>query len=232
MTCPSLHPPPGVRRTAGRAPPLRCVSAGSAPDGGGLAVRNAPGGSTRLVSPRMRHLRHSRRGQGGIPPVCGADGDDVGIGRRKFDAAAQRRLRRRPPSASRRQKRIRRRAAPRAAARRWRMRRGADLAASMPEGGAVKPRMGDGALRRCKGCARSGRHAECPVEMDAARRPRPGGWTGVRRRGMRTMGCAISTGRRGAAAGARFQVSSTYRQMSRAPQPQKLTGYLHFQIFL
>ena len=105
------------------------------------------------------------------------------------------------------------------------MRRGADLAASMPEGGAVKPRMGDGALRRCKGCARSGRHAECPVEMDAARRPRPGGWTGVRRRGLRTMGCAISTGRRGAAAGARFQIGSTHRQMRRAPQPQKLTGY-------
>ena len=59
MTRPSLHPPPGVRRTAGRAPPLRCVSAGSAPDGGGLAVRNAPGGDTRLVSPRMRRLRHS-----------------------------------------------------------------------------------------------------------------------------------------------------------------------------
>ena len=82
--------------------------------------------------------------------------------------------------------------------------------------------------RRCKGCARSGRHAECPVEMDAARRPRPGGWTGVRRRGMRTMGCAISTGRRGAAAGARFQTGSTHRQMRHAPQPQKQTGYLFF----
>ena len=103
------------------------------------------------------------------------------------------------------------------AARTWRR--------AVSEGRAVKPRMGDGALRRCKGCARSGRYAECPVEMDAARRPRPGGWTGVRRRGLRTMGCAISTGRRGAAAGARFQVSSTHRQMSRAPQPQKLTGY-------
>jgi len=111
-------------------------------------VRNAPGGSTRLVSPRMRRLRHSRRVQGGIPPVCEADGDDVGIGRRKFDAAAQRRLRRRPPSASRRRKRIRRRAAPRAAGRRRRMRRGADLAASMPAGGAVKPRTGDGALQK------------------------------------------------------------------------------------
>ena len=75
----------------------------------------------------------------------------------------------------------------------------------------------DGALRRCKGCARSGRHAECPVEMDAARRSRPGGWTGVRRRGMRTMGCAISTGRRGAAAGARFQIGNTHRQKPRAP---------------
>ena len=71
--------------------------------------------------------------------------------------------------------------------------------------------------RRCKGCACSGRHAECPVEMDAARRPRPGGWTGVRRRGMRTMGCAISTGRRGAAAGARFQIGNTHRQKPRAP---------------
>ena len=72
--------------------------------------------------------------------------------------------------------------------------------------------------RRCKGCARSGRHAECPVEMDAARRPRPGGWTGVRRRGMRTMGCAISTGRRGAAAGAWFQSGNTHRQTPRAPR--------------
>ena len=81
---------------------------------------------------------------------------------------------------------------------------------------------------RCKGCARSGRHAGCPVEMDAARRPRSGGWTGVRRRGMRTMGCAISTGRRGAAAGARFQIGSTHRQMRHAPQPQKQTGYLFF----
>ena len=247
MTRPSLHPPPGARRTAGRAPPLRCVSAGSAPDGGGLAMRNAPGGSTRLVSPRMRHLRHSRRGQGGIPPVCGADGDDVGIGRRKFDAAAQRRLRRRPPSASRRRKRIRRRAAPRAAGRHRRMRRGADLAASMPEGGAVKPRTDDGALQKVQ---------RVRLQRKARRVPRRNGWEletgnlklgtggansrthklthfpGVRRRGMRTMGCAISTGRRGAAAGARFQVSSTYRQMSRAPQPQKLTGYLHFQILL
>ena len=84
---------------------------------------------------------------------------------------------------------------------------------------------------RCKGCARSGRHAECPVEMDAARRSRPGGWTGVRRRGMRTMGCAISTGRRGAAAGARFQISNTHRQMQRAPQPQKLTGYVFVKVF-
>ena len=50
-------------------------------------------------------------------------------------------------------------------------------------------------------------------------------------RGMRTMGCAISTGRRGAAAGARFQVSSTHRQMSRAPQPQTLTGYLRIAGF-
>ena len=78
---------------------------------------------------------------------------------------------------------------------------------------------------RCKGCARSGRHAECPVEMDAARRPRPGGWTGVRRRGLRTMGCAISTGRRGAAAGARFQIGNTQRQMPRAPRPRRLTEY-------
>ena len=78
---------------------------------------------------------------------------------------------------------------------------------------------------RCKGCARSGRHAECPVEMDAARRPRPGGWTRVRRRGMRTMGCAISTGRRGAAAGARFQIGNTHRQKPRAPRPRRLTEY-------
>ncbi len=92
-----------------------------------------------LRRPGARPSARSRRAQGGTPPACETDGDDVGIGRRKFDAAAHRR-----------------------------MRRGADLAASMPEGGAVKPRMGDGALRRCKGCARSGRHAECPVEVDAA----------------------------------------------------------------
>ena len=115
----------------------------------------------------MRHLRHSRRGQGGIPPVCGADGDDVGIGRRKFDAAAQRRLRRRPPSASRRRKRIRRRAAPRAAGRHRRMRRGADLAASMPEGGAVKPRTGDGALKKVQ---------RVRPQRKARRVPRRNGW--------------------------------------------------------
>jgi hypothetical protein len=101
------------------------------------------------------------------------------------------------------------------AARTWRR--------AVPEGISVKPRMGDGALRRCKGCARSGRHAECPVEMDAARRPRPGGWTGVRRRGLRTMGCAMSTGRRGAAAGARFQISHAHREAPRAPHPRRLT---------
>jgi len=149
----------------------RPLPASGSPDGGGLAMRNAPGGSTRLVSPRMRHLRHSRRGQGGIPPVCGADGDDVGIGRRKFDAAAQRRLRRRPPSASRRQKRIRRRAAPRAAGRHRRMRRGADLAASMPEGEAVKPRTGDGALLRAHGFRSSARTGKCDTLRNPRNRP-------------------------------------------------------------
>ena len=218
MTRPSLHPPPDARRPAGRAPPPRRASAEPAPDGVGLASRNAPGGGTRLVSPRMRRLRHSRRAQDGTPPACEADGDDVGTARRECDAAAQRRRSRPPPSASRRRERNRRRAAPRAAGRHRRMRRGADLAASVTGGRAVKPRTGDGALRRCKGCARSGRHAECPVEMDAARRPRPGGWTSVRRRGLRTMGCAISTGRRGAAAGARFQIGNTHRQMPRAPR--------------
>ena len=231
MTRPSLHPPPGARRPAGRAPPPRRASAEPAPDGVGLAARNAPGGGTRLVSPRMRRLRHSRRAQGGTPPACEADGDDAGVARRESDVEAQRRRSRRPPSASRRRERIRRRIAPRPAGRRRRMRRGADLAASAPEGRAVKPRTGDGALRRCKGCARSGRHAECPVEMDAARRPRPGGWTGVRRRGLRTMGCAISTGRRGAAAGARFQIRNTQRAEKRAmgsakmPRPRRLTEY-------
>ena len=103
------------------------------------------------------------------------------------------------------------------AARTWRR--------AVSEGRAVKPRMGDGALRRCKGCARSGRHAECPVEMDAARRPRPGGWTGVRRRGLRTMGCAISTGRRDTAAGAWFQISHAHREAPRTPHPRRLTDY-------
>jgi hypothetical protein len=172
--------------------------------------------------PRLRRLRDSRRAQGGTPPACEADGDDVGTARRKCDDAAQRWRSRRPPSASRRRERNRRRAAPRAAGRHRRMRRGADLATSVTEGRAVKPRTGDGAPRRCKGCARSGRHAECPVEMDAARRPRPGGWTGVRRRGLRTQGCAISTGRRGAAAGARFQTSHAHREAPRAPQPRRL----------
>ena len=77
---------------------------------------------------------------------------------------------------------------------------------------------------RCKGCARSGRHAECPVEMDAARRPRPGGWTGVRCRGWRTMGCAISTGRRGAAAGARFQIGGTRRKSHALRNPRNRPG--------
>lgn len=40
----------------------------------------------------------------------------------------------------------------------------------------------------------------------------------------RSAECAISTGRRGAAAGARFQSGNTHRQMPRAPRPQKLTG--------
>ena len=70
------------------------------------------------------------------------------------------------------------------------------------------------------GCAPPLRRTDWP-----ARRPRPGGWTGVRRRGVRTMGCAISTGLGGAVAGARFQNGSTRRQMPCAPQPQKLTGY-------
>ena len=148
MTRPSLHPPPDARRPAGRAPPPRRASAEPAPDGVGLAARNAPGGGTRLVSPRMRRLRHSRQAQGGTPPACEADGDDVGTARRESDAETQRRRSRRPPSASRRRERNRRRAAPRAAGRHRRMRRGADLAASMPEGGAVKPRTGDGALKK------------------------------------------------------------------------------------
>ena len=149
----------------------RPLPASGSPDGGGLAVRNAPGGDTRLVSPRMRRLRHSRRVQGGIPPVCEADGDDVGIGRRKFDAAAQRRLRRRPPSASRRRKRIRRLAAPRAAGRRRRMRRVADLAASMPEGGAVKQRTGDGALLRAHGFRSAARTGKCDTLRNPRNRP-------------------------------------------------------------
>ena len=61
MARPSLHPPPGARRPAGCTPPPRRASAEPAPDGVGLASRNAPGGGTRLVSPRMRRLRHSRR---------------------------------------------------------------------------------------------------------------------------------------------------------------------------
>ena len=52
--------------------------------------------------------------------------------------------------------------------------------------------------------------------------------TAWRPEGLRTMGCAISTGRRGAAADARFQIASTHRQMPRAPQPQELTGYAVF----
>ena len=48
---------------------------------------------------------------------------------------------------------------------------------------------------------------------------------GVRRRGLRTMGCAISTGRRSAAAGTRFQIGNTDRRMPCAPRPRRRAEY-------